>query len=98
MGYASLFEDSQDVKFQAFEITERLKLENIAANEAEKLVNGLLKRCKCIQDAMSDISSLHSDLSRDTRNRIYTLRIALEEARDKIESLEAELREQKKVK
>lgn len=97
MGYASLFEDTQNVKFEAFTVAERLKVRDVAADKAEKLVGALLKRCKYVQDAKADISSLHSDLSKDTRNRIYSMRVAVEEANDRIKSLESELEAEREL-
>lgn len=96
MGFVSLKEDIEEALFAANLLSERLTSNSIRTEHAERIVGGLLKRCKFIETTMNEIKLLHSDLSHDTRNRIYTLRSERDDALAKIIELELTLKTRQK--
>ncbi|MGH6870604.1 MAG: hypothetical protein ACREHE_03775 [Rhizomicrobium sp.] len=91
MGFVSLKEDIEEALLAASIMSERLRAGTTIISDIDKIVNALLKRCAYVQATMKDIQRLHSDLSHDTRNRIYTLRCERDEAVRRIAELEEAL-------
>ena len=90
MGFVSLREDIEEALLAANLVAERITQGKIPVQEADRLVEALLKRCKYIVSTMEEVKRLHSDLSHDTRNRIYTLRSERDEALNRVCELERE--------
>ena len=95
MGFVSLREDIEEALTAAMIVTEKITSRSMPLDHAEKIVSALLKRCNYVKETMNEIKHLHSDLSIDTQNRIYSLRSEREDALAKICELETMLTEQK---
>ena len=92
MGFVSLQEDIEEALRLASLVADRLALGQMTPASADKIVDSVLKRCDYIKTTISEIKKLHSDLSRDTRNRIYTLRSERDDALKKVAELERALK------
>jgi hypothetical protein len=95
MSRVSYVEDIDRARHDAVTMAERIRTNAIPLAEAERQIKGLLKRCKYVIDTTAEIKRLHSDLSRETRNRIYSLKIELADAIEKLQ--ERELAHKKEV-
>ena len=80
MSRASFLEDIEEARQAARLMAEKITTAALPLAEAEKVVGGLLKRCKYIEQTMTELAKLPTDLSAATRNRVYQLKIERDEA------------------
>jgi hypothetical protein len=91
MGQVSLLEDIDRLRNDARLAAEKITTKAVPAHEIEKLVAGLLKRCKYIEQTMGELAKLPNDLSATTRNRVYQLKLELDEERETSKALLAKV-------